>query len=142
MHRRIGRVDAQISGACDLRVGVPQQRQQRARDFAGRLTHARFRVRMMDDTGRSEREPAGRAEAMILRCHRHRAASVQFHLLEQAGVLRPDGVANTKADQFGNCPVCGDYIDMRDLVQMLVHVQDAEIEISEGPEPPPRQRVQ
>src|ERR1700680_1504846 len=57
------------------------------RDFAGRLTHARFRVRMMDDTGRSECEPAGRAEAMILRCHRHRAASVQFHLLAQAAML-------------------------------------------------------
>jgi hypothetical protein len=57
------------------------------RDFAGRLTHARFRVRMMDDTGRSEREPAGRAEAMILRRHRHRAAPVQFHSLEQADLL-------------------------------------------------------
>ena len=105
------------------------------RDFAGRLTHARFRVRMR----RSEREPAGRAEAMILRCHRHRAASVQFHLLEQAGVLRPDGVAKTEVDHFGNCPVCGGYIDMRDLAQMLEHIQDAEIEISDGPEPPPRQ---
>src|ERR1700730_18200199 len=42
------------------------------RDFAGRLTHARFRVRMMDDTGRSELKPACRAEAMILRCHRAR----------------------------------------------------------------------
>jgi hypothetical protein len=26
---------------------------------------------------------------------------------------------------------------MRDLAQMLAHVHDAEIEISEGPEPPP-----
>jgi hypothetical protein len=56
------------------------------RVFAGRLTHARFRVQMMDDTERSEREPAGRAEAMILRRHRHRAVPVQFQLLEQAGV--------------------------------------------------------
>ena len=93
------------------------------RDFAGRPTHARFRVRMMDDTGRSEREPAGRAEAMILR---------------YTG-LDPDGVAKTEVDHFGNCPVCGGYIDMRDLAQMLAHIQDAEIEISDGPEPPPRQ---
>ena len=91
------------------------------RDFAGRLTHARFRVRMKDDTGRSEREPAGRAEAMILRRHRHRAASVQFHLLEQAGVLRPDGVAETEVHHFGNCPVCGAYVDMRDLGAVLDH---------------------
>jgi hypothetical protein len=41
---------------------------------------------MMDDTERSEREPAGRAEAMILRRHRHRAVPVQFQFLEQAGV--------------------------------------------------------
>jgi hypothetical protein len=98
------------------------------RDFAGRLTHARFRVRMMDDTGRSEREPAGRAEAMILRRHRHRAASVQFHLLEQAGVLRRDGVAETEADHFMNCPGCGEWFDMRDLSAVLDH---------EGPLPLP-----
>ena len=51
----------------------------------------------------------------------------------------PDGVANTEADHFGNCPVCGAYIDMRDLGQVLAHVHDAEIEISAGPEPPPRE---
>jgi hypothetical protein len=27
----------------------------------------------------------------------------------------PDGVAETEADHFGNCPVCGAYLDMRDL---------------------------
>jgi hypothetical protein len=27
----------------------------------------------------------------------------------------PDGIANTEADHFGNCPVCGAYLDMRDL---------------------------
>jgi hypothetical protein len=54
----------------------------------------------------------------------------------------PDGVAETEADHFGNCPICGAYLDMRDLHQVLAHVHDAEIEISEGPTPPPRQRVQ
>jgi hypothetical protein len=51
----------------------------------------------------------------------------------------PDGVAETEADYFGNCPICGALIDMRDLGQLLVHVHDAEIEICEGPEPPPRE---
>jgi hypothetical protein len=35
--------------------------------------------------------------------------------------------------------LCGTYIDMRDLGQVLAHVHDAEIEISEGPEPPARE---
>jgi hypothetical protein len=48
----------------------------------------------------------------------------------------PDGVAETEADHFGNCSVCGAYIDMRDLGQVLAHVHDAEIEIGEGPGPP------
>jgi hypothetical protein len=54
----------------------------------------------------------------------------------------PDGIAETESDHFGNCPICGAYLDMRDLAQMLAHVHDAEIEISEGPTAPPRQRVQ
>jgi hypothetical protein len=29
----------------------------------------------------------------------------------------PDDVAETEADHFGNCPVCGAYLDMRDLGQ-------------------------
>ena len=53
----------------------------------------------------------------------------------------PDGIAETEADHFMNCPGCGEWFDMRDLGQVLAHVHDAEIEISEGPEPP-RQRVQ
>jgi hypothetical protein len=54
--------------------------------------------------------------------------------------IDPDGVAEnkTEADHFGNCPVCGAYIDMRDLDQVLAHAHDAEIEIGEGPEPPAR----
>ena len=49
-----------------------------------------------------------------------------------------DGIAETEADHFGNCPVCGAYLDMRDLAQILAHVHNAEIEIGEGSEPPPR----
>jgi hypothetical protein len=51
----------------------------------------------------------------------------------------PDGVAETDADHFGNCPVCEVYIDMRDLDQVLAHVHDAKIEIAEGPELPARE---
>jgi len=47
----------------------------------------------------------------------------------------PDGIAETEADHFMNCPGCGEWFDMRDPDQMLAHVHDAEIEISEGPEP-------
>jgi hypothetical protein len=43
-----------------------------------------------------------------------------------------DGVAETEADHFGNCPVCGAYLDMRDLGQIMAHIHDAEIEICEG----------
>ena len=50
-----------------------------------------------------------------------------------------DGVAQTELDHFGNCPVCGALIDMRDLSQMLAHVDDAEIKISKGVGPPPRE---
>ena len=50
----------------------------------------------------------------------------------------PDGVAESEADYFGYCPVCGAYIDTRDLDQVLAHVHGAEIKISEGPEPPAR----
>jgi hypothetical protein len=53
--------------------------------------------------------------------------------------IDPDFTAETEADHFGNCPVRGAYIDMRDLAQVLAHVHDAEIEIGDGPEPPPRE---
>lgn len=52
----------------------------------------------------------------------------------------PDGV--TEADHFATCPGCGQWFDLRDLDQILVHFHDAEIEISEGPEPPPPKGVQ
>jgi hypothetical protein len=41
-----------------------------------------------------------------------------------------------QADHFGNCPVCGAYLDMRDLGQLVVNMRDQEIEIGEGPVPP------
>jgi hypothetical protein len=34
----------------------------------------------------------------------------------------PDGVAETEADHFRNCPICGALLDMRDLAQMLARV--------------------
>jgi hypothetical protein len=51
----------------------------------------------------------------------------------------PDGTTANEADYFGNCSVCGAFIDIRDLGQVLAHVHGAEIEIGEGPEPPPRE---
>jgi hypothetical protein len=53
----------------------------------------------------------------------------------------PDGVAETEADHFGNCPVCGGVSrHARDLGQVLAHVHEAEIEIGEGPVPPRREQ--
>ena len=31
--------------------------------------------------------------------------------------IDPDGVAETEADHFGSCPICGALLDMRDLTQ-------------------------
>jgi hypothetical protein len=42
-----------------------------------------------------------------------------------------DGIAATEADHFMKCPSCGEWFDMRDLAQVLEHVHDQEIEISE-----------
>jgi hypothetical protein len=50
-----------------------------------------------------------------------------------------DSVAKTEADHFGNCPVCGALVDMRDLGQVMAHVHDLEIEICEGLESPPHE---
>jgi hypothetical protein len=49
----------------------------------------------------------------------------------------PDGIAQTEADHFMQCPGCGQWFDMRDLELVRAHVHDPEIEICEGPEPPP-----
>jgi hypothetical protein len=49
-----------------------------------------------------------------------------------------DGVAQTELDHFGNCPVCGALVDMRDLAQVLAHIHDEEIEIGDGDSPAPR----
>ena len=43
-----------------------------------------------------------------------------------------DGIAETEADHFMKCPACGEWFDMRDLGQTLLHVHDPKIEISEG----------
>jgi hypothetical protein len=47
-----------------------------------------------------------------------------------------DGVAKTELDHFGNCPICGALVDMRDLGQVLTHVHDAEFKICQGDELP------
>jgi hypothetical protein len=47
-----------------------------------------------------------------------------------------DGVAQEELDHFGNCPVCGALVDMRDLVQVLEHVHGQGIIVSVGDEPP------
>jgi Zn-finger nucleic acid-binding protein len=54
----------------------------------------------------------------------------------------PDGVAESEADHFATCPGCGQWFDLRELDQILVHFRDPEIEISEGPEPPPSKAAQ
>jgi hypothetical protein len=51
-----------------------------------------------------------------------------------------DGIAETEADHHGNCPVCGAYLEMRDLAQVLAHIHDAEIETCEGSSPCPGRR--
>jgi hypothetical protein len=50
-----------------------------------------------------------------------------------------DGVAKTEADHFGNCPVCGACLDMRDLGQVLAHLHDFELEVCVGEDPPPHE---
>jgi hypothetical protein len=53
-----------------------------------------------------------------------------------ASILRV--IATTEADHFGDCPVCGAHLDVRDLGQVLAHIHDVEIEIGEGAGPPER----
>jgi uncharacterized C2H2 Zn-finger protein len=50
--------------------------------------------------------------------------------------VNADAVAQTEADHFMECPGCGEWFDMRDLVQVLDHAHGAEIKILEGPSPP------
>jgi hypothetical protein len=40
----------------------------------------------------------------------------------------PDGVAESEADHFGNCPICGALLDMRDLGLMLAYVPRRRVE--------------
>jgi hypothetical protein len=60
-------------------------------------------------------------------------------ILPRSTGVDADGVAQAELDHFGNCPVCGALVDMRDLSQVLAHVHDTEIEIGEGDEPPSAQ---
>jgi uncharacterized C2H2 Zn-finger protein len=53
-----------------------------------------------------------------------------------------DGIAETEGDHFMKCPGCGRWLDMRDVLQIVEHIHDAEIEICEGPEPPAREGLQ
>jgi uncharacterized C2H2 Zn-finger protein len=50
-----------------------------------------------------------------------------------------DGVAENEADHFMKCPACSQWFDMRDLAQVVEHIHDSEIEVLEGPIPPPRE---
>ena len=51
-----------------------------------------------------------------------------------------DGVAQIEADHFEKCCVCARWFDLRDLAQVAEHIHDgSEIEVLEGPEPPPRE---
>jgi hypothetical protein len=47
-----------------------------------------------------------------------------------------DDAVRPEIEHFANCTVCGDLIDMRDLLQVLAHLHGAEIEIGVGDEPP------
>jgi CRISPR/Cas system type I-B associated protein Csh2 (Cas7 group RAMP superfamily) len=49
-----------------------------------------------------------------------------------------DGIAESEADHFMKCPACREWFDMRDLGQVLAHAHNQEIEIGQGPEPPPK----
>jgi hypothetical protein len=55
----------------------------------------------------------------------------------------PDGVAQSEADYFEKCPVCGEWFDVRDVAQMAMHIHDlTDVEITIGPAPAPRGPVQ
>ena len=51
-----------------------------------------------------------------------------------------DGVAQCETEHFEKCLVCSQWFDMRDLAQVAYHMHDdSEIEVLEGPGPPPRE---
>jgi hypothetical protein len=37
-----------------------------------------------------------------------------------------NGIARTEADLHMKCPACGQWVDMRDLAQVLAHIHDQE----------------
>jgi hypothetical protein len=60
-----------------------------------------------------------------------------FYPLVDTDDVDTDGVGERGADPFG-CPVCGAYLDMRNPGQVLAHIHQAQVEIAESNEPPPR----
>ena len=42
-----------------------------------------------------------------------------------------DGLAKSESDHFMKCPGCGQWFDMRDLVEVAQHVHDGEFEVGE-----------
>jgi hypothetical protein len=47
-----------------------------------------------------------------------------------------EGIAQKEMDHFGNCPVCGAFVDMRDLAQVLAHIHGEKIPFFVDDEPP------
>jgi hypothetical protein len=45
----------------------------------------------------------------------------------------PDGFDQSEISHFGNCPVCGALVDMRDLAQVMAHAHGQEVEELDGP---------
>jgi len=44
-----------------------------------------------------------------------------------------DGIAETEADHFMECPACGQRFDMRDIGQVIEHARGQEIEELDAP---------
>jgi hypothetical protein len=49
-----------------------------------------------------------------------------------------DGLAKTEICHSMKCPGCGEWFDIHDLHQVMVHIHDARSEIVEGDTPPAR----
>jgi hypothetical protein len=62
--------------------------------------------------------------------------------IRSAAGIDADGVAQTDADHWSTCSKCGERFDMRDLTQVFAHLHGAEVEITEGAGPPPRDETE
>ena len=47
-----------------------------------------------------------------------------------------DGIAETEADHFMECPGCGQWFDMRNLSEVIEHVHDQDVVIIVADCPP------